>query len=34
MAFGMISAADTGPLVKLYGKINATVYKDIEETCT
>ena len=26
MMFGMISAADTGPFVRLQGKINATVY--------
>ena len=25
----MISAADTGPLVRLYGEINATIYKEI-----
>ena len=29
MAFGMISDAGTGPLVKLHGKINETVYKEI-----
>ena len=29
MVFGMISAASTEPLVKLHGKINATVYKEI-----
>ena len=29
MVFGMISAARTGTLVGLHGKINATVYKDI-----
>ena len=27
MVFGMISAAGTGPLVRLHGKINATVCK-------
>ena len=30
MVFGMISAAaGTGPFVRLHGKINATVYKEI-----
>ena len=29
MVFGMISAAGTGPFVRLHGKINATVYKKI-----
>ena len=29
MVFGMISAAGTGPLVRLHGKINAAVYKEI-----
>ena len=29
MVFGMISVASTGPLVRLHGKINATVYKEI-----
>ena len=29
MFFGIISAAGTGPLVRLLGKINATVYKEI-----
>ena len=29
MVFGMISIAGTGPLVKLHGKINANVYKEI-----
>ena len=29
MVFGMISDTDTGPLVWLDGKINATVYKEI-----
>ena len=29
MVFGMISFAGTGPLVRLHGKINATVYKEI-----
>ena len=29
MGSGMISVASTGPLVKLYSKINATVYKEI-----
>ena len=29
MVFGMISAAGTEPLVRLNGKINATVYKEI-----
>ena len=29
MVFAMIPAAGTGPHVKLHGKINATVYKDI-----
>ena len=29
MVFGMISATGIGPLVRLHGKINATVYKDI-----
>ena len=29
MVFGMISAAGTGPLIRLHGKINATVYKEI-----
>ena len=32
MVFCMISATGTGPLVRLHGKINVTVYK--EETCT
>ena len=27
--FGMISAAGTGTLVRLHGKINTTVYKEI-----
>ena len=27
MVFAMISEAGTGPLVRLHGKINATVYK-------
>ena len=29
MVFDMISATGTGPLVRLHGKINATVYKEI-----
>ena len=29
MVFGKIMAAGTGPLVRLHGKINATVYKEI-----
>ena len=29
MVFGMIFAAGTGTLVRLYGKINATAYKEI-----
>ena len=29
IAFGMISAAGTGPLVRLHSKINLTVYKEI-----
>ncbi len=29
MVFGMISTAGTGPLVRLHGKINAAVYKEI-----
>ena len=29
MVFGMISAAGTGPNVRLHGKINATVYKEL-----
>ena len=29
MVFGMISIAVTGPLVRLHGKINASVYKEI-----
>ena len=29
MVFGMILAAGTGSLVRLHGKINATVYKEI-----
>ena len=29
LCFFMISAAGTGPFVRLHGKINATVYKDI-----
>ena len=29
MVFGMILAAGTGPLVRLHGKINTAVYKDI-----
>ena len=29
MVFGMIFATYTGPLVRLYGKIDATVYKEI-----
>ena len=29
MVFCMISTAGTGPLVRLHGKINATVYKEI-----
>ena len=29
IVFGMISTADTGPLVRLHGKINITVYKEI-----
>ena len=32
MVFCMISAVATGPLVRLYGKIDATVYNYIEET--
>ena len=29
MVFGMIFTAGAGPLVKLHGKINANVYKEI-----
>ena len=29
MVFSMISVAGTGPLVRIHGKINATVYKEI-----
>ena len=29
MMFGMISVTATGPLVRLHGEINATVYKEI-----
>ena len=29
MVFGRISEAGTGPLVRLHGKINASVYKEI-----
>ena len=29
MVFRMIPAASTGPLVRLHGKINATIYKEI-----
>ena len=29
MVFGMITTAGTVPLVRLNGKINATVYKEI-----
>ena len=29
MVFGMISAASSGPLVRLHGKINTTVYIEI-----
>ena len=29
MVFGIISVAGTGPLVRLRGKINTTVYKEI-----
>ena len=29
MGFGIISTAGRGPLVRLFGKINATVYKEI-----
>ena len=29
MVFGIISTAGTGPLVRLHGKINTTVYKEI-----
>ena len=29
MVFGMFSTAGTGPLVRLHGKINATVYQEI-----
>ena len=29
MVFDLISASGTGPLVRLHGKINATVYKKI-----
>ena len=29
MVFGMISVACTGTLLRLHGKINATVYKEI-----
>ena len=31
MVFGMISVAGTGPLVRLHGKINATVFKEISK---
>ena len=31
IAFGGISSAGTGPLVRLHGKINTTVYKEILE---
>ena len=29
MVFGMISAAGPGPLVRLHGRINAAVYKEM-----
>ena len=29
MVFGMISSVGTGPLVRIHGKINAVVYKEI-----
>ena len=29
MVFGMISTAGTGTLMRLHGKINATIYKDL-----
>ena len=29
MVFGMISDAGAGPLVRLHGKINTTVYKEM-----
>ena len=29
MVFGMITAASTGPFVRLHGKFNAIVYKEL-----